>query len=129
MTGVCRYVLAFVLLLPALASAQDLKTIAGKWAGDGGLKGATNNGAYTYANSGVVELTIAEDGSAEFLVGRNRVKAPATFRVQDGKIQYETAQSTGVVTLIETGGKRILKGESVRKDGSGEGWFEVKPKQ
>jgi hypothetical protein len=128
MTGLCTSILAFVLLLPALASAQDLKAIAGKWAGEGGLKGATG-GAFGYSNAGPVELTIAEDGSAEFLVGRNRVKAPATFRVQDGKFHYETAQSNGVATLIETGGKRILKGDSVRKDRTGEGWFEMKPKE
>jgi hypothetical protein len=123
-------IVALAFSLPLLSSAQELKSIAGHWSGEGANKGTTRAGeARGYSNSGVVELTIAEDGSGVFFFPRTRAKVPATFTVSDGKILYETAVSKGGITLSESGGKRLLKGEAVRKDGTGESWFEMKPKQ
>jgi hypothetical protein len=102
--------------------------VVGHWTGLGG----TSSSSAGRADSGPTELTIRPDGSAEVFLPRVRAdrggtRIPATIRLSDGKLLYETETSTGIITLHEGDGKRILKGETVRKDRTGAGWFEVTP--
>ena len=127
---------AAFLALAACASAPparpvtELKNIAGHWVGVGGVTGLGSGTTGSW--SGPTELTIRENGTAEFflpLVNREigGRRYPVTLRVESTKVVYETGTHTGTITLREGEGKRILQGESVRKDKSGTGWFELTP--
>ena len=107
--------------MPPSRPVSDLKSIAGLWKGQGGL---TTGGVST---TGPVELTIREDGTGEFFLPQlaGGTRSQATLKVSDGKLLYETATSKGTATLREGDGKRILAGQSSRKDGSGTGWMEL----
>ena len=70
-------------------------------------------------------------GGTRFSISRT-IKADGTFRtvsqpgistgrlwISDGKILYETGNSTGTMTLREEGGKRILSWQGPSRDGRG----------
>lgn len=41
------------------------------------------------------------------------------FRIEAGRLQFETAAATGTLTLFEDGTRLVLRGEGSRKDGRG----------
>jgi hypothetical protein len=99
--------------LPPTKPATDLKAIAGKWEGWLTLP----NGNRVPATS-----TIREDGTVETIVPALTNPGPrfvARVTVQDGKYRWksETTGRTGVFTLHEGDGRRVLVGRP--DDGSG----------
>jgi hypothetical protein len=109
---------------PLARPISTLGSVAGRWTGFGGTNASAGSAV---TGSGPTELTIRPDGSAEFFLPKVRggTHIPTTLRLSDGKLLYETDTVTGNITLHEGDGKRVLRGESVRKDGTATSWFEV----
>ena len=116
-------ILATALAGPAIARAQDrkgssdVKAIAGRW------KGSAQSAQGTVS----VEWTIKEDGSVAAVTGtpdgpRN---SSGKMSVRDGNYFYETRASSGVVTLVEEGGHRLLRYDAVFKRDQSRGSAEL----
>jgi hypothetical protein len=93
-------------------SVSTLKSVAGTWAGV----------LYTEPPSEQDDwatLTIYEDGSYDFVSVRTIgiLHAKGTLKLSGGKLRTETERGSGVVTLYEKGGRRMLKLEGAAKDG------------
>ena len=95
-------------LPPARAvQPEDLARLAGVWEGFSIIPGG---------GSAQVTATIKPNG--EFmLVGR--AATPGRLWISDGKIQYESAFSTGMMTLHEGDGKRVLVMNGAARNGRG----------
>jgi len=116
-------ILATALAGPAIARAQDqkgsgdVKAIAGKWKGSGqSAQGAVS-----------LEWTIREDGTVTAVTGTP--DGPRTsigqMSIRDGNFFYETRASSGVVTLVEEGGHRLLRYDAVFKHDKSRGSAEL----
>lgn len=93
--------------LPPAVQVQDLRMIAGKWQGTG--KGPAGTSARA--------LTIREDGDYESVVsspGGGFTKYEGVLRLRAGKIVWlsRTTGGSGIMTLHEGGGQRVLSGQS-----------------
>ena len=42
-----------------------------------------------------------------------------SIRIEDGKLRFETTSASGTLTLHEDERRRVLRGEGLRKDGTG----------
>ena len=112
---------------PWLATAQpakpppDLKTIVGKWSGTGHSARGTNP----------LEWTIKDDGSVDVVAGTpsGPITGVAKMSIKDGSFFYESGSSSGVVTLQEDGGRRVLRYEAVFKRDNSRGGAELAPAQ
>ena len=97
--------------LPPAKPVSDIKSIAGTWEGTVSLRDAEIL-RYT--------LTVKDDGSWEGIRYPKRAKGgrlltfQGTMSVSDGKIRYknETRGTTGIFSLHEDDGKRMLVGSS-----------------
>jgi hypothetical protein len=100
-----------LLACPALAladSVADLKSIAGKWAGQGRSPLGTNP----------LEWTIGEDGRVDVVAStpNGTVTGVAKVSIKDGKLFYESGTSSGTLTLQD--GDRRLRYEGLSKRGN-----------
>jgi hypothetical protein len=103
----------------AAKPAPDVTTIVGKWSGTG----------QSAAGNNPLEWTIKEDGTVEVVATtpRGTVTGVARMSSKDGKFFYESASSSGPVTLQEDGGRRVLKYEAVFKRDNSRGGAELTP--
>jgi len=80
---------------------------------------------------GLVEITttIKPDGTFISVGPGGAAPTPGRLWVSDGKILYETAYSSGTMTLHEGGGKRILRWQGTAKIGGGPVAVEITQKK
>jgi hypothetical protein len=99
--------------------APDLKSIAGKWMGTGQSSLGTNP----------LEWTVKEDGTVAVVAGTpsGPRAGVAKISIRDGKFFYDSASSSGPVTLHEEGGRRTLKYEAMFKRDNSRGGAELTP--
>ena|SRR5687767_3342458 len=111
--------LAVIDLSSAVAQAPDLKSIAGKWKGNGGSPQGTNP----------LEWTIKEDGTIDVVVvlPTSTIKGKAKMSVKDGAFFYDSATSSGPVTIEGQGDRRVLKYDATFKRNDTKGSAELKP--
>jgi hypothetical protein len=92
---------------PKLVQPEDLKTLAGIWQGfyrdDKGFEVP-------------LRLNVKPDGSFEAteddpVTGRFR----GTVRIEDGRVRYSRGNDTGILTLHEGGGNRVIEGHVAGK--------------
>lgn len=114
-------VLALTLVdrLPARAQAPDLKSIAGRWTGNGRSALGINP----------LEWTIKEDGTVDVLASlpNGAVTGKARMSVKGGGFFYESGSSSGPVTIEGEGGRRVLKYDATFKRDNSKGGAELKP--
>ena len=121
---VFSFVVAFAFgcaTLPPIQPIRDLNSIAGKWEGTW----------YTPVGADPISLTIRQDGTWESTVPPNSILArrfgthiSGTGTLSEGKYRFksQTTAMTGVYTLHEGGGRRVLV--IVSDDGKSRGEFE-----
>ena len=106
--------LLLALAIPAIATAQptpEMKSLVGKWKGTGTSPGGNNDLEWTIQENGTVGVVVGTPGGP-------RVGA-ARLGIKDGKFFYDSASSSGVVTVEGAGDDRVLKYEAVfKRDGS-----------
>lgn len=93
--------------LPPAKSATDLKAIAGKWEGTIQLR----QGSYPFTS------TIREDGTTETIIPGATNPGPrfvGRVTVENGRYRWksETTGRTGIYTLHEGDGRRVLVGRA-----------------
>jgi len=124
--SVCIAALLTLFLLSTMAAwaqpttpVPDLKSIVGKWSGTGQSPLGTNP----------LEWNINEDGTVDVVAGMpsGSARGKAKMSIKDGKLFYESGTSSGPVTLLEDGGRRVLKYDAVFKRDGSRGGAELSP--
>ena len=114
MPGVASRVALFLIVAAVAACATSLpvqpvtslRDVAGRWTGSG----------YTAAGSNALEWTIYESGRVDVVVnpiGGPPITGAARLSLRDDTLFYESATSSGTVTLLEGEGRRQLRYEGV----------------
>jgi len=107
----CVLLLAPALAGPRIATAQapkgsaDLRKLAGKWSGTAQAPQGTYPIEWTIKDDGTVAVVVVTPDGPRNGTGKMSVK--------DGTFFYETRASSGIVTLEEDGGRRVLKYDAV----------------
>jgi len=106
--------------LPPVRAVQqeDVASLAGVWEGQSVIPGSA---------SSPLTMTVKSDGT--FIFVGTRATTPGRLWISDGKILYESAFSTGTMTLHEGDGKRVLVWDGVARNGRGATHGEVTQKQ
>jgi len=84
----------------------DAKILAGEW--EGSATGTRGTGAY--GGPGLsTRVVVKEDGT--FTSNMGGVPGVGTWRIVDGKVQYEGSTMRGTGTLYGSGAQEVFKGE------------------
>ena len=100
---------------PALApvAIKDFPSVAGKWAG------RVSGMASRREEDDQVTVVIGPDGAYDFGIYRTIgvFSGKGTLTLQDGKLAFSGERGAGTLSLLEGGGKRVLRGNAVLSDG------------
>ena len=111
--------LTLVQSLGAFAQAPDLKSIAGKWTGTGKSTSGTHPLEWTIHEDGTVDVV------AQLSTGPNVGGAKIT--VKDGGFFYESATSSGPVTVEGVGDARVMRYDETLKRTKAKRGAELRP--
>ena len=98
----------------------DVRQLAGTWRGVGQAGSSPANG---------MDVVIDESGKAQNVVRpagtQTTITGSGEFKIEDGKLLYESQTSKLEYTLREKNGKRVLSGEGRVKPDGRKAWTEL----